>query len=79
MATQLQKLIAALRGGSPQPQQPPAQPMQPPQQPLPPQFGGMAGGAQDAMRMREYQMYVQEQQAQGLPAAPFKEYLQGAR
>lgn len=77
MATSLQKLIAALRGNPQQPMQP-EQPLPMPPQ-VPPQMGGMAGQAQQQIVSRPYQLYVQEQQAQGMPAVPFDQFMQGAR
>jgi hypothetical protein len=44
-----------------------------------PQLDGMAGGAQKAMSGREYQLYVQEQKAQGLPAVSAQEFAAGQR
>lgn len=44
-----------------------------------PQLGGAAGQAQQAISGRAYQLYAQEQQAQGLPAVPPEAYAQGQR
>jgi len=74
MATQLQKLIQALRGGAQ-----PAQPM--PQQPMqPPQMGGMAGQGQGIIQARPaYLQYVEQVQSQGGQPVPFEQFMQGAR
>lgn len=82
MATQLQKLIAALRGG----QQ--AQPAMPPQMPqgMPtgappvPQMGGIAGQGQNLLQAQNaYKQYVVDTASQGGQPVPFEQFFQGAR
>lgn len=89
MATQLQKLIAALRGGG---QQAPAQwtapPPQGPQGPMPtapgvppvPQMGGIAGQGQNLLQAQNaYKQYVVETAGQGGQPVPFEQFFQGQR
>jgi hypothetical protein len=76
VATQLQKLIQALRG-SPQPMpmqgMQPQMPQQMPQQP--PQMGGMAG--QGLMQARQaYNQYAIQAQEQGQQPMPFEQFIQ---
>lgn len=67
MATQLEKLIAALRGSG-QTQQQPAQP---------PQMGGMVGQAQGMMPLRNaYTQYAIQAQEQGQQPMPFEQFVQ---
>lgn len=77
MATQLQKLIAALRGqpASPMPQQPSSAPA-----PIP-QMGGMAGQAQGLIGQARpaYLQYAEQIQSQGGQPVSFEQFMQGAR
>ena len=82
MATQLQKLIAALRGT---PQPPSVSPNQMPGAPAQtnpqmPQLGGIAGQGQGIMAgIPQYRQYAIEKQTNGEQPVPFEEFMKGAR
>lgn len=86
MATQLQKIIQALRG-TPAPTMPniPPNQMQGIPQPTPsPQMGGMAGQAQQNLQTfipayKQYQMQTMESGQQPIPFEAFVQQMQGQR
>lgn len=82
MATQLQKLIAALRG-TPAPTMPNIPPNQAQGVPPPaamPQMGGMTGQAQGILQARPaYLNYMEQVQSQGKQPVSFEQFMQGAR
>ena len=83
MATQLQKLIAALRGGGQSPAMPPSMPpsMPPGGQPQPvPQMGGLAGQGQGIIQAQQaYKQYYTDTAGQGGNPVSFEQFVQGAR
>lgn len=91
MATSLQKLIAALRGGGqqdPTKWMAPQDPSQGPQGPMPtapgappvPQMGGIAGQGQNLLQAQNaYKQYVVDTASQGGQPVPFEQFFQGAR
>lgn len=80
MATQLQKLIQALRG-NPAPTMPNTPPNQMQGAPMP-QMGGMAGQAQQNLQTmipayKQYQMQTMESGQQPMPFEAFVQQMQG--
>jgi len=77
MATQLEKLVKALKGYGQQ--------TMPSQQPSPatqeaPQMGGMSGQAQGMIQMRpQYLQYAEQAMTEGKQPVSFEQFVQGAR